>query len=446
MRTILVNDVIGEGKFNKFFLRTFLICFFVIFFDGLEGGLFGISIPMLQAELKLPSYQIGILASYGMFGMVCGSVVCGVIADKIGRKKVIMIATAMYCIFTGLQGFSYSYWEIGVCRFLAGIGLAGVVPNTAAMLSEYSPVANRATLITLCTLGVAIGGTLGVGLGLLLLPEYSWRILFYLSFIPLLLVVIQHFWLPESMAIYHKKNKKEKIVEILQQANPSFVPSPEDNYQLQAEAKKASFKTLFQKGYARNTSLFFSMFFLNLFVIYGLQTWLPKLMNVSGFTLKFSLIFVLMFNAGSLLGVPLGGWLIDKCKTYKSIIIIYFIICSFCTALLGAGLNPVTIAIVIFFAGAALQGFQGMLGAYVVQCYPMTVRSSALGSIMSFGRLGAVAAPTVFGVLLGMGSFPVAANFLIFAAIPLINIPILLATRDYTPYSKENKKANSVSA
>lgn len=435
MRLVNVNEVIDKSKFNKFFLITFLICLSTMIFDGYEMNVFGVIVPLLlkDADLHPTPTQVGILASYALYGMIVGSMLFGVIADKIGRKKAIILSVIVYSVFTGLCGFSKSQTEFAIFRFIAGFGIGGVVPNLVTMLTEYSPRANRALLATLVSVGVPVGTVLASGTGIFLLADYGWRLMFFIAFIPLLMVPIIYYFLPETMVIYVKKGEKDKIRRTLMQANPEYIPGEDDDYIINRNSGKVSFFSLFRSGFARNTVLFCIAYFMNLFMIFGIQVWLPKLMMLQGYPLGSSLWFLLTFNMGAFLGMSFGGWAAAK-YGYQKILVTFYIIAAILISILSIKTNIFALSMVLFMIGAAILGVQGVINSYSSQCYPLTFRSTALGSVNSFGRLGGAIGPTIGGILIAV-KVSMTVNFIIFAIPAVIAAIVIILSIDYTKYS-----------
>lgn len=432
MSDVKVNEIIEKGRLNKFFLVTFLVTLATMIFDGYDMNIFGVIVPALMKDMNLNPAQIGLLASYALYGMILGSVLFGMIADKIGRKKAIMLGILVYSVFTGLTGFAQSQTQFGIFRFLAGFGLAGVVPNAIAIEAEYSPQKNRGLLVTLISIGVPVGAMLASGLGMLLLAPYGWRVMLWLAFIPVLLIFVVYYYMPESMIFYVKNGERDKIRQTLKQANPEYAAKEDDNYVIPAQmrSENAPFATLFKNGLARNTVLFWIAYFMNMFTIFGMQTWLPKMMMLMGYPLGSSLWFLLTFNTGALLGMTFGGWAGGK-YGYQKILVSYYIICAICVSLLTVKTNMFLLSIIIFLIGTAILGVQGVINTFVSQSYPLNCRSTALGWANGLGRLGGAVGPTVGGLLLA-AKVPMTVNFFVFAVPSIIAAIMIFSARDYT--------------
>jgi len=155
---INVNTVIDHAKFKPFHMTIVLWCLFIVIFDGYDLAINGVALPLLMQEWNMTAVQAGMLASTALAGMMFGAMLFGMLADKIGRKKVILICVTLFSGFTFLGGFASNPTEFGILRFIAGLGIGGVLPNLVTLTSEYAPQKLRSTLVTTMFSGYAMGG------------------------------------------------------------------------------------------------------------------------------------------------------------------------------------------------------------------------------------------------------------------------------------------------
>ena len=186
--TMNVNAVVDKAKFKPFHMTVVLWCLFVVLFDGYDLAINGVVLPLLMQEWGMSAVQAGMLASTALAGMMFGAMFFGMLADKIGRKKVILICVTLFSGFTFLGGFAENPTQFGVLRFIAGLGIGGVLPNLVALTSEYAPQKLRSTLVTGMFSGYAMGGIMAALLGTWLTPSFGWQIMFWIAGIPLLLL------------------------------------------------------------------------------------------------------------------------------------------------------------------------------------------------------------------------------------------------------------------
>ena len=421
MRTIQVSEMMDEQKFNRFHLQILLCCIFIIICDGYDMFMLGTILPSLMAEWRITAVEAGLFSSYALFGMMIGALVFGPLADKFGRKKVILICTVIFSVFTFTSGFADEPTSFGIQRFVAGLGLGGVMPNLIAIITEYAPKKLRSTLVAIMFSGHALGGVVASMGAMYLIPNFGWRAVVWLGALPLVFMPILYKLLPESINYFMAKNKKSKLVNVLNQVNVCGQYTTNDNYvlqeQLKSEMKGFPVKQLFKNGRTLSTLMFWIAFFMCLFVMYGLSTWLPKIMGGAGYELGSSLTFLVVLNLGAVFGAIVGGKLADRYGSKR--ILVTFLVIGFITlTMLSFKPSMIMLYILIAIAGGTTTGTQIVTNAYVSQYYPNEIRSTGVGWALGIGRIGGILAPTFCGVLLDM-KLSLQVNFLAFA-IPCI--------------------------
>jgi len=416
--TMNVNAVVDKAKFKPFHLNVVLWCLFVVIFDGYDLAINGVALPLLMQEWNMTAVQAGMLASTALAGMMFGAMFFGMLADKIGRKNVILICVTLFSGFTFWGGFASNPTEFGILRFIAGLGIGGVLPNLVALTSEYAPQKLRSTLVTTMFSGYAVGGIMAALLGAWLTPSFGWEVMFYIAGIPLLLLPILWKFLPESLTFLVKKQQDEKARQIIQKITPEEKVSAQTQLVLnEVQVPDASIAALFKQNRGMSTLLFWCCFFMCLLMVYALGSWLPKLMMAAGYSLGSSLMFLMSMNIGAVIGTIGGGILADRFHL-KPVIIGMFLMGA--VALVGLGFNspqPV-IYLLVALAGASAIGSSILLYSFVAQYYPLAVRSTGIGCASAVGRVGAIVGPIIIGVLLGM-ELPHKLNFLA-VAIPAV--------------------------
>ncbi|MFV5590648.1 MFS transporter [Acinetobacter variabilis] len=416
--TVNVNAVVDEAKFKPFHLKIVLWCVFVVIFDGYDLAINGVALPLLMQEWNMTAVQAGMLASTALAGMMFGAMLFGMLADKIGRKNVILICVTLFSGFTFWGGFASGPTEFGILRFIAGLGIGGVLPNLVALTSEYAPQKMRSTLVTTMFSGYAVGGIMAALLGAWFTPSFGWEIMFYIAGIPLLMLPILYLYLPESLTFLVKKQQNEKASKIVQQISPEQNVTASSQFVLnEVHAPDASIVALFKQGRSMSTLLFWCCFFMCLLMVYALGSWLPKLMMAAGYSLGNSLMFLMAMNIGAVVGTIGGGILADRFHL-KPVIIGMFLLGA--VSLVGLGFNSpqAVIYLLVAAAGASAIGSSILLYSFVAQYYPLAIRSTGIGCASAVGRVGAIVGPIIIGFLLGM-ELPHKMNFLA-VAIPAI--------------------------
>ena len=398
-----VIQVIDNSKFCGFHAKLLAWCLFIIIFDGYDLVIYGVALPLLMEQWSLSAVQAGFLASTALFGMMFGALIFGTLSDKWGRKNTILMCVFLFSGFTILGAFARDPSEFALLRFIAGLGIGGVMPNIGALMTEYAPKKNRSFLVALMFSGYCVGGMISALIGIFFVKGFGWEILFYIAGLPLILLPLMWKTLPDSSANLMKSNKIEKVKEILSSINPKLnLNQYSQLYYSTQNLVDAPVKALFSNNRATSTFMFWLSFFMCLLMVYALGNWLPKMMVQAGYSLGASILFLFALNIGGMIGSILGGFYADKFNL-KIVISTMFLIGSVSLILLGFKTSTYILYFLITIAGAATIGCQILLYAFVSQYYPATVRSTGVGWASGVGRAGAILGPILIGMLISLG-------------------------------------------
>ena len=419
MAQIDVHNLSDHAKFNGFHGMVLFWCALIIIFDGYDLAVAGIALPSIMKEMGVTPATAGYMVSSALFGMMFGAIFLGTIADKIGRRWAIVICIVLFSVFTAIAGLTHDPIAFSATRFLAGLGIGGVMPNVVAQMTEYSPRKMRSTLVTLMFSGYAVGGMLAAVLGKGLIETYGWSYVFFAAVAPVLLIPFVLKSMPESMPFLIKMGRIDELKKIISRMEPSYTPSANDTFELPSSHKASSAPVgkLFQDGRGFSTIMIWVAFFMCLFMVYALSSWLTKLMASAGYSLGSALTFVLVLNFGAMIGAIGGGWLADRFNI-KYVLMCFYALAAVSITLLGVKMPTELLFFVVGLAGASTIGTQILTYAYTGQFYPMSIRSTGIGLASGMGRSGAILAPIVIGTLVGM-ALPLQQNF-IAIAIPAV--------------------------
>ena len=422
MRHIDIHKTADAATFNGFHASLLLWCALIIICDGYDLAVAGIAVPSIMKDMGVTAQNAGFMVSSALFGMMFGAISLGTLADRIGRRWAIVICLALFSVFTAAAGLTHDPYVFSVMRFLAGLGIGGVMPNVVAQMTEYSPRKIRATMVTLMFSGYAVGGMLAAVLGKGLIEQYGWQSVFLAAGVPVLLIPFVLKSMPESMPFLVKRGRLDELKTIVARLDPAYCAQPGDSFDLPAvdRASGAPVGKLFQEGRAFSTVMFWVAFFMCLFMVYALSSWLTKLMAGAGYSLGSALTFVLVLNFGAVIGAVGGGWLADRFHI-KYVLVAMYALAAVSITLLGYPVSTPVLFLLVGLAGASTIGTQIVTYAYAGQFYPSAIRSTGIGWASGVGRSGAILAPIVIGTLVGM-QLPLQQNFL------AISIPAVVAT------------------
>lgn len=414
MRNIEVSEAIDQSPFGRFQWMVVALCGALLIVDGYDVFVAGTVLPTLIAEWGLTKPQAGALQAWALFGMMFGALILGPLADRIGRKKGVAISFVLFTTATTLTGFANTPEQFKVLRFIAGLGCGGLMPNAVALMNEYAPKRLRGTMVALMFSGYSIGGMLAAGLGIGIIPGFGWQPMFFAAAVPLLLLPLVLWKLPESLGFLIRQGKQDEARRIFAKVDPGTVLRADDRLVFtETKGTKASVAELFRHGRSLRTAMLWVSFFCCLLLVYLLSSWLPKVLQEAGYAERASLLSLFSLNFGGMAGAILGGRMGDRFGLPR-VVVGFFLAAALSIALIGANPAPGLLFLLVFVAGATTIGTQILLYASVAQLYNLSVRGAGLGWASGVGRIGAIVGPTLGGVLLAR-ELPLGQNFLIFA-------------------------------
>jgi AAHS family benzoate transporter-like MFS transporter len=317
-------------------------------------------------------------------------------------------------IFTYAAGAGLTHDPISfsITRFIAGLGIGGVLPIVTAQMAEFAPVKIRARLVTVVFAGYSIGGVLVALTGKQLIEVYGWQSVFFTAILPVALIPFILKTMPNSMPFLIRKNRDTELRQLVRKLVPNHPLQEHEQFMVPAEDKAddAPIKHLFHEGRGFSTVMIWIAFFFGLFMVYALSSWLTKMMAMAGYSLGSALNFVLVFNAGAMIGAVLGGWLGDKFNI-KYVLVVFYSVGALSLTLMGYTKSTELLFVVVFVVGASTLGTQLVAYAYAGEFYPTAIRSTGVGFASGIGRSGAILAPILIGWLVSL-KLPLEQNFM----------------------------------
>jgi AAHS family 4-hydroxybenzoate transporter-like MFS transporter len=397
-----VAEFIDRQPVGGFQIKLLLTCAAVLFLDGFDTQAIGYVAPALAKELGLTKAALGPVFSAGLFGLMIGALLFGPLADRIGRRKIIILSTLAFGIGALATAFVHDVNSLLVIRFLTGLGLGGAMPNAIAMTSEFNPRRRRATMVMIMFCGFSVGAALGGFLAAAMIPQFGWRSVFIVGGIaPLLLVPILALKLPESvrfLALTGRAN--ERVAQLLGLISPKTAVAPATRFVVhEPELPGIPVLHLFREGRTLVTLLLWVVFFMSLLDIYFLANWLPIVLNDLGASVASAVAIGTMFQVGGVVGTFVLGSIIDR-FSFRALALVYFIAVFAVGAIGQLGHSAVFVTMAIFAAGFCVVGGQIAANALAAAFYPTSVRASGVGWALGIGRIGSIIGPLVGGALL----------------------------------------------
>ncbi|GAB6927292.1 MFS transporter [Paenibacillus sp. JCM 10914] len=342
-------------------------------FDAMDVGMISFVVAALATEWSLSSGQVGIITSTTSIGMVFGAAMAGFLADKYGRKNILLWTLLIFSIASGLSALATGLVMLCIFRFIAGIGLGGELPVASTLVSESMPVKVRGRAVVLLESFWAAGWILSALIAYFVIPDYGWRAAFVIGA------------LPAFYALYLRRAIDD---------SPRFVR--------QQAAVKLSFAeriaSVWSIEHRRTSIMLWVLWFTVVFSYYGMFLWLPTVMVDKGFSLVKSFQYVLIMTLAQLPGYFTAAYFIEKFGR-KFVLVTYLVLTAVSAIWFGYANTEAS----LLAAGISLSFFNlgawGGLYAYSPELYPTKVRSTGVGLATSFGRIGGVIAPLLVGVL-----------------------------------------------
>lgn len=398
------SSTVLSPRGRKLALLVVGLCWLVVLFDGLDMFVYGAVLPhMLEHHaLGLEPSQAGDLGSYATFGMLIGALSAGTITDWAGRKKLIIVCTAVFSLASALCAVAGSVEVFGLGRFVAGVGLGGLLPVTITLVSEYAPRGRGAiivgTLMTAHQAGGIVSGFIGLWTG----GENGWRIAYWICVVPLFVgVPLVWKFLPESMSFLLAKGRTEEAAELARRFDVD-VPAAGSARPAAGERWDAVV-ALFRGNLWRRTLLYWLTSFGGLLLVYGVSNWLPTMMRGAGYELGSSLSFVVVINAGGIVGMLVAGRFSDRFGALR-VAALWFALTAVGVYLLGIHMALPLTYVVVFLTGLFLFSAQAMVYAAVAGDSTDDNRATAVGWTSGMGRFGAVFGPWLGGQLVANGN------------------------------------------
>jgi AAHS family 4-hydroxybenzoate transporter-like MFS transporter len=410
-RTIAIEALLDEQPVRRFHVALILSCAAAMFADGFDVQVMGYIAPALIRAWHLNRAALGPALGAGLLGLMIGALVWSPVADRIGRKPVMLIGLARFGLMSLASAFAPDLHSLIVLRALTGLGLGGVMPNAVALTSEYAPRRYKTSFVILMWFGFTFGSGFGGGIAAALVHAWGWQAAFVFGgILPLMLVPLLAWTLPESVRILAARRPTSdghrRIGAVLRRLDPSV--ATDDRFVLVegSVAGKTMFSGLaglFEGGRAIITLLLWIMFFANLLELYFLGNWMPTLMHDAGLSQETAILATSMIHFGAIFGTLVIGAASDRLNMFR-VMTVSYVAAGIFTALIGHAGSSVPLGIFLGFgAGFFITGGQVCANALAAQLYPTASRATGIGWALGVGRLGSVVGPVAGGMLLGAG-------------------------------------------
>lgn len=415
---------------SRFQIIALTLCGVCVVMDGFDVQVIGYVAPAIIRDWGMAKADVGMVFSAGLLGLVVGSFGLSMLADRIGRRPLLIATTLLLGLFSILTGVVSSLPELMLFRLLSGLALGSILPNAMALAGEFSPPQRRISTMMMVSVGFTVGAVLAGFLCAFLIPAFGWRSVFFVGgIVPLVAVVPMILYLPESIQLLLARNRlaaASRWLERIGQPMPEHGATAESS---RAEiTRKIPLASLFSNGRGLITLKLWLATGLNLVVLAFLSNWVPTLILDLHATQSIAIFAGTALQTGGAIGALVMGRLIDRCG-FRAILGPAFVLSALCLALFGVRSISLPVVLgVIFVIGFCIVGGQSGLNAMAAACYPSHVRATGIGWCVGVGRLASVFAPllTAMAIRDGLNS---ATIFVLAGIVPLLCAAIMASLR-----------------
>jgi AAHS family 4-hydroxybenzoate transporter-like MFS transporter len=393
---------LDERPLGGFQYRLLILCGLCMILDGFDVQAMGYVAPALLEDWGIAKAALGPVFGSGLLGLMLGALLFGAVADRIGRRPVLLLCTLLFSAGMLATSLAASLPQLIALRLVTGIGLGGIMPNAMALAGEYSPARRRASLMMIISCGFTAGALLGGLLAAWLIPAHGWRAVFIVGgAAPLLLWLPMLRGLPESAKFLLLRGRPAQALFWLRRMDPAL-PADCQPWLAEQPASRNPVIELFRHGLARRTLLLWLLSFLNLIVLYFLSNWMPSLLRAQGLDMRHALLAGSMLQLGGVVGTLAFGHWIDRLG-FRKVLLTSFLLAALGLWTLG-GIEGEALWLygLLFCAGFCVIGVQPAVNALAASAYPTGLRATGVGWSLGIGRIGSVLGPWLGGVLIGL--------------------------------------------
>lgn len=393
-RDVDVQAFLNEHPFSGFQWVIFALCFMIVLLDGFDTAAIGYIAPSLLAEWEIPRPALAPVLSAALFGLVVGALAAGPLADRFGRKAILVGSVFVLGAACLTSAFSGNLAQLVGWRFMTGLGLGAAMPNAVTLMSEYCPDGRRATLTNTMFCGFPLGAAFGGFLAAWMIPLWGWRSVLVLGGItPLVLMALLLLLLPESVRYMVAKHQPlERIRRVLSRIAPAAADATAFVLTEKAATApdKSSIGLVLSREYLVGSVMLWVAYFMGLVIFYALINWMPILFRDAGLEPRTASLISALFPLGGV-GAIFSGWLMDRFNPNRVVAT-----CFALTALTiyAIGQTAVTVGLlmaVVLLAGTLMNTAQTSLPALAAGFYPTQGRATGVAWMMAMGRFGGIA-------------------------------------------------------
>lgn len=423
MQTIDISRLIDEQKIGWFNVRLILVSFFLCLIDGYDFAAISYAAPGIVKAWGITNRAaLGPVFSASLVGILIGSPLLGLVGDYFGRRRVTIVSCLICGIFTWASVYATSLDQLLVLRFLSGLGMGGLLPNTIALNTEYAPRRVRALLVVAMFTGTPLGAAVPGAISAWWMPTYGWTILFSIGgIVSLIVAVASIIWLPESIKyLALRQQRRTETARLVRALRPDLVVEPDAHFTISDEKQYSgvSPKYLFSDGMALATPLLWLLFIVNMMGYFFILSWTPTLLASASISIGYAAIATSLFQLGGIVGSLCMARPLDRMGLLP--LVILFAVTGPIVGSIGivGGTSVPLLMCIMFCAGFGVLGLQISLNVCAALIYPTSLRANGSGWAQGIGRIGSIIGPLLGGMLIA-ARMPVEQLYL-WSAVPFV--------------------------
>ncbi len=401
-----VDEYIDQRPMSWFQILVVVQCGLIVFLDGFDTQAIGYVAPAIISEWHVARELLSPVFAAGLIGLMIGACTLGPVADRIGRRPVLLASTVFFGLCSLLTSQAASLQSLLIIRFITGLGLGGAMPNAVALTSEYTPHRVSATTVMFMFCGFSMGAAFGGFAAAALIEQFGWRSVFVLGGgVPCVLFLLMLVTLPESIRyLVLCGNRGAEVARILSRIDPSGVEAGTPVLSVEQHKSDAFLvKQLFTERRAVVTLALWVVFFMTLVDLYFVSNWMPTLIRDTGVGLNRAVLTTSMFHVGGAVATLVLARPFDRFPPFRTLAAVYVVAAVMLVLIAIAGTTVTLLTATVFAAGFCVIGGQVGTIALASALYPTPIRSTGVGWGLGIGRLGSVFGPTFAGLLIALG-------------------------------------------
>lgn len=401
-----VRTLINNRSLSGFQKLVVFFGFCIIALDGFDVAAISFIAPELKRLWHVSNMALGPVLSAALIGLASGAMLAGPLADRLGRKAVLVISVFFFGVWTLATASATDITHLVIFRFLTGLGLGAAMPNVGTLVSEFAPDRSRSFLVTVVFCGFTFGAAGGGFLSSWMIPHFGWPSVLVLGgVLPMVLAPILLLAMPESVRFLVVKNApREKIRKIVDKIAPG-VANAQSTFTMPCAptAGRGSIRIVLSREYKFGSIMLWLGYFTGLFLVYLVGSWLPTLIKEAGYSLKDAALITALYQIGGTAGSLFCGWAMDRFNPHRVLTLVYLGGGVLTFALGLSSHNSVLLGVLACAVGFCLNGAGTGMNALSASYFPTEARATGSSWMHGFGRCGAILSVFAGAQMLALG-------------------------------------------